>query len=512
MGMTVSSCIDDDSTYGVESTIPTLAVNGASAGDGEAAVVNGYFGREFVIEPVIDYDGDRELQYEWSVAKSEGGAKGDLQVVSRDPVFRYDFPEGGTWIVQLKLTDGVVGIAQEYKAQVNRTFEAGYCVVSNNAAGEGNLVFLKEMTPEELDEGIEPIVMDDVLGLVCHEETKDEIVGIRVLKLTWPATVTRISVCTSTHCYYLDPSSFTEMSSINYQGVIGGFKAKSYIGFSAKTRAYDPVLKKYVTVDAADMMPYEDSAWKDHAFDAFFGGHYESWGNVNFENYFVQRSPLKVYNQYMKYSDDYSEVYDLWGCSDEVTYEGKTLFDGEELVTAFMGEGYAEGWSNVYPAYFITRTIGGGSYYFTRLSDFGSYSMTPVAVEKRAAIDATADNIPADDSQVALSSKFSRFYYYNGNHVYVMLVSSDVPRLPSASEWALEYPADEEVTFIGIDNESQKGEEVLMVATVNKSTGRGNVYFYDVRNVRTDNPGAAPTATYLDCADRISEVMYKGRN
>ena len=93
-----------------------------------------------------------------------------------------------------------------------------------------------------------------------------------------------------------------------------------------------------------------------------------------------------------------------------------------------------------------------------------------------------------------------------------MLEGTDgINDLPSPSQWALEFPSDEEITFIDVDKTSVKNSETLIVATVNTSTGRGNIYFYDPRNVRTDNPGAKPSKSYLDCADRISSVFYKKR-
>ncbi len=56
---------------------------------------------------------------------------------------------------------------------------------------------------------------------------------------------------------------------------------------------------------------------------------------------------------------------------------------------------------------------------------------------------------------------------------------------------------------------TQSGSESLIVATVDNNTGRGNLYFYNVSDIRTDNPNPAPVATYPDCADRISYITYK---
>ena len=38
-----------------------------------------------------------------------------------------------------------------------------------------------------------------------------------------------------------------------------------------------------------------------------------------------------------------------------------------------------------------------------------------------------------------------------------------------------------------------------------------NVYIYNMADVRTDNPNPAPKAQHLNCADRITNIMYKPR-
>lgn len=523
-GIVFTSCIDDDSTYGVPDSTPVLKVNGTQAGQETRPVeVNGYFGSEMVIVPRVEYNGDEsKLSYEWGVfnssVNSTGASDDGFEVVSTEREFHYNFSTGGTWTVRLKVTDGIVGFSQEYTALVNRTFEAGYCVISNTTDGsKGNLVFLKDMTPEETEQGVQPVVMENVLGVVCNSYKNEPVVDLKVLKLTYayPATTVRICVSTSDYCYFLDPASFTEAASVRYADVIGGFKAKNLYGFSTVTRAYDPVSKRYVTIDAQNYIPYEDSSWKDKVYDAVFGGHYLSYGVENYDNYYVNRSPLAVYNSYFAYDENWNTV-NLTSSSRDVEYEGKTLFDGETLVTAFMGETQIEHIETPYydydienyPAYFITTD--GSNYYCTSLSGLGSSSMDPVGCVSRVAL-RSGNAVPSVDSRLTPSNLYHRTYFYNGNHVYVMLFTDNDVVTPSPSQWALEYPAGEEITYIGVDAESTEGEEILIVATVNSVTGRGNVYFYDARDVRTDNPGAEPFKTYKNCADRISDIFYKGR-
>ena len=90
-----------------------------------------------------------------------------------------------------------------------------------------------------------------------------------------------------------------------------------------------------------------------------------------------------------------------------------------------------------------------------------------------------------------------------------MLADGGTMQLPSKEKAAINIPAGEELTFMDIHTITN-GEE-LLVATDDKSTGRGNVYIYDVRDVRTDNPNPSPKASYKNCADRITSIMYKPR-
>lgn len=495
------ACIDDESTYGTPATLPSLSVSTGVDPD-ETPVVNTYIGSETVIDPKIDYDGSAPLSYEWSVREEN-----TYEVVSSEPVFRYTFAQGGVYSVILKISDGTVGYSQEYEVSINRPFEKGYVIISNSADGVGNLVFLKDMTAEEIEEGVEPLVFEDCISRVIPDAQKETLINAHIVKPSWPPTAKgRLMVSTSGRCYFLDPNSFTMMANLGYPT---GFTANAFLPAPTECQAFDSNSKRVVTLKSEDVLAVEETSWKNVAFDAYVVNTYESYGSINSDKAYVTFSPASLSNR------GYS--YDTGGYEINTTTE---LVD-DEWIAAGTGQQVTEyidyGEWGIFPStsnsvYAITRDKSNGDIMWSCYTGFDAYASDAPALQNRKVVGNASSAVPAVNTQFAASYKFARTYYYNGNHVYVMIEGTDgINNLPSTSQWALEFPSGEEVTYIGMDKTSVKNEEILIVATVNTATGRGNVYFYDPRNVRTDNPGAKPSKTYLNCADRISNVFYKKR-
>ena len=500
-----SACIDDESTYGTPSELPSLSVATGTDPD-KIPVVNNYHGSETVIDPKIEYTGTNPLSYEWCIPSTSRAADG-FEVISTEPVFRYTFPLGGTYQVILNVTDGEIGFSQEYEVNVNRTFESGYCVISNNGAGEGRLVFLKDMTPEELEEGIEPIVFDDCIAFVLPEAPHEPMVGVQLIHPSWPMDAkARLMVSTSKRCYFLDPNTFALVSNIEYPS---DFNAEVLLPFSAECVALDSKAHRAVTIMSEDAIAVEETSWKNISYDGVAINTYEAYGNLNSEIAYITKNPASLSTRAYSYD------------TGAYVYSATTELVNDEWIATGVGQqkieyvDYGE-WGiipqDVYTMYSLSRDKSNGDIIWSCFSGFSAYANGAPSLLGRKVVGNASSAIPAVDSNFAASDIYQRTYYYNGNHVYVMLEGTDgINDLPSPSQWALEYPSDEEITFIDVDKTSVKNSETLIVATVNTSTGRGNIYFYDPRNVRTDNPGAKPSKSYLDCADRISSVFYKKR-
>lgn len=509
MTCALTACIDDNSTYGGD-LIPGLSVTTTATDPDKLPEVNFNFGDECVITPQVNYTGSAPLSYEWSVGTYNNGIKGELEVVSHEPVLRHYFPSGGSYYAHLDVTDGTVGIVQEYQVNINRTFEQGYIIVSNDREGYGNLTFIKDLTAEDKEQGISSIVMEHSVENMNEGVRKENLVGVTILRASWPQPgYTRVVASYGSMSYFLDPNTFMTISTIDHDKVIPGFKGSILIG-GTNAMVYDSSKQRYITLIGADMIGVERTdAYKGVAFDALFFDTYYSYGTQSFDNYFVRRSPFSIF---------FVSAY-AGGVVDDTSMppiDGKPVFEGHSLINAFKGiTDFYEvdyGWGPMQmdysPCVVLTKEESTGKYYLTRLMGFGPYDME-MAFKGRAEIQVTANTaIPDVEGPLAFASAYDRFYYTSGNSVYVMTMKSkDEANWPDKNQAALTYPANEEITYMTVNADTNE----LIVATADKSTGRGNVYFYNVADVRTDAPNAATTAKYTNCADRISYIVYKPR-
>lgn len=500
----MTSCIEDESVYaGAE--LPGITV--PVPADGSLPEVNFNYGDECVIDPKVNYQGSGELTYEWSIGTYTEGIKGALEVVSNEPVLRYSFPMGGTYYAHLDVTDGKVGIVQDYLVNINRTFEQGYMIVSTDKSGNGNLAFIKDRTPEEVEAGTPAVVMENCLERFNIGLTPEPIVDAYILKLTYPVMVNRLVVSTASKSLFLDMTSLTSISTIEYDPIIPGFKSNINIGSSTNITAYDKVSKKGIVLDGNNMFGYESAPYDEVDFDAVYSGNYEAYGVVNFVTAYVKYNPLRIYA---------NSPYVGWISTSDAGWQGTPgddLYANEEFLDYFIGEKIMEydpvyDYSySVYPVYILTRDKSTGKVYNNYLSGFGGYDME-VEIKARAECPTTADTaVPGKDVSIVPSATYHRTYYSVENNVYAMLKEGDAFIFPNKNQYCISYPG-EEVTYITL----RAATNELVVATCTTSTGRGNVYIYDVKDVRTDNPNPEPKATFKNCADRITKIFYKARN
>lgn len=175
----MASCISDESEYGNKSNIPTLKVTGDDQTD--MTVYNFNLGETVVINPTINYSGNTaELTYHWQVGSYANSVKGELEEAGNEPSLTYTFEQGGTYYAHLTVTDGRVGRAVDYQINVNRTFEQGYVLVSNDAQGNGNLAFVSIPT----NEGDKPVLMEHCLERMNDGMTVKNLLGMEVFTIT----------------------------------------------------------------------------------------------------------------------------------------------------------------------------------------------------------------------------------------------------------------------------------------------------------------------------------------
>lgn len=88
-----------------------------------------------------------------------------------------------------------------------------------------------------------------------------------------------------------------------------------------------------------------------------------------------------------------------------------------------------------------------------------------------------------------------------------MTMNNGTANWPAINQSCIEFPANEEVTYMTINTSTKE----LIVATTDKTTNRGNVYIYDACRRSYRQSGSNTKLSYPDCADRISFIIYKPR-
>lgn len=508
IAVSTTSCIDDNSSYGGE-PLPTISVT--VPGDEEMPVYSFNYGEDCVITPEISYNGSGELTYEWSVGTFANGVKGPLEVVGNDKTLTYFFPQGGSYYAHLVISDGKVGLVQDYEISINRTFEQGYMIISNTPSGEGNLVFIKDLTREEIEAGIPQTIMENCLQRVNPNLANNKLIGSQLVQwYAWSGSnvvqMTRLAVMTSKEGYYVDPNTFVVSSNIKYEDIVPGFNGDQFFLTGLTLVIVDNTSKKYVSLNSQYMFGFESSLYKGTSFDLIQSNIFQLGQNQMSNVYYVNLSPL-VLSITAAYSPD------KWSSSNTIADKdenGNPFFTNEELIAIFKGEGIpTEYGGSSYPATLITRNKNTGDYYVTAFTGIGDYTDSLIFSFRSKITTSASSQLPDLNSQIVCSDTYHRSFFSKGNQIFVMLKDRNTYNFPSVAQAAITFPSNEEVSYMTI--RSQSGSENLIVATVDSNTGRGNIYFYDVRDVRTDNPNPAALSTYKNCADRISYITYKPR-
>lgn len=486
----LASCVSDDSSEG-GITLPTLAVGGTSADSMALFSVN--LGDSLILKPDVSYNGSGDLTYEWLVGTYANGVKGDLEKVSTDPTLHYFFPRGGSYYVHLRLTDGKVGTVADYQVNVNRSFERGFLLVSNDAAGHGNLVFIRELTDEEKAEGLTETITEHCLERMNAGIGSPRLVNALVGTLTWPSVISRLLVSTEDRCYFLDPNTFTIVTDINYGDTYAGFKADKFLT-ATYPMAYDSQMKKCVHLNLQYMFPFEYKYYVGMPFSDFITSHIYQWGSVADKVFYVdyQKPSVALFNSYASYYG-----YDTFFPASD------TLLNHQELLTIFAGSG--PGKNYITPSYVLSRDSVDRSLIRLWVNNTNQDVVDQGFTSCKTYTLTGDEAVPRQGTPFMLSRTSRRYYYALDNSVFVYnpLGSFVLPRLSQA---AITFPKNETITFLDTD----VAKNLLYIATYDSNTARGNFYVYSCADVATGTAASAePLKAYKGCADRITSVIYK---
>lgn len=490
-GMT--SCVSDDSTF---NNIDTYSLSITGMDNDAMMIYNFNLGDECLITPEVLYEGNKaDLKYEWSIGTYKDGIKGDLDVVSDQPVLNHKFTEGGIYYAHLKVTDGKVGQVVEYQININRTFEHGYFLVSNDENGKPNLAFVKVMTPEETESGMEQVYMENCIERMNGNVTMTGLVDCALQTQDYEdwrlGKFTRLLIITENQCVFLDPNTLSILSSLKYEETTNGFSTTRFVRDVYSPYFFDAHEGKYLHLNAEYMYLYEKSEYTGNVFDDYFVYPYLNWGSFYYSASFADYGKDEAY--------EYNAYYYYYGLPSPFVSTGGMLV-GQDLITNFMGakEGYS------YPTFLLARSKDSNIGYLYKfpsgIANGATYPPTTVSFTL-----SSETALPEEGERLYLSTTYNRHYYKLDNKIYVALVGNAQP-FPTKNEYALSFSDSEIITFMDLDISTEE----IYVATYDVTKKRGNFYIYDAKDVRTDNQGkVSPKAVHKDCADKIVSILYK---
>ncbi len=480
-----TACISDDSEYGSENSLPILKVTGEGAEN--MLVYNFNLGETVQINPEITYSGDvSDLTYKWKVGTYTNGVKGVLEDAGDSQQLTYTFNKGGVYYAHLTVSDGKIGRAVDYQININRTFEQGYVLVSNDSQGNGNLAFVS--IPSEA--GQKPVVMEHCLERMNEGVTVKNLKGFAVATITWPSTITRVFASMEDRAYSIDPNTFTILNELNYSEVYPGFKASVAAIDQTAPFVYDANMKRFIHFNVQYSFPYEYHYYVGQAYDEIQKNQYIRWERP-YDNYLFidyHKPSLSIFYSYATY----------FGYDSPFVSTGDMLV-GQKLLCAFNGTEY----DLCCPIYIISQPSDGKIRLYTDIVEMfpteANFSMQELTLTGEEAV-------PEQGTRILGSYTYKRHFYPVNNRLYALLTEGAFA-LPKKSQYVYDF-GNETITATALNMENEQ----LYVATQSASTGRGNFYIFNCADLRTDNQGKVkPVEEYKDCADKITAIVYKPR-
>lgn len=487
----LTACVDDDST-GATVPLPELSITGS---DSETMpVYNVYYGDELTIDPGVKASSEN-LTYTWAYGTytevtSGNFQKGELTTISNDPVLHYAFPAEGVYYVHLTVTDGMVGDVMEYQVNVNNYYQQGILVVANSTDGQGNLGFIKELTSEDIDEGMTWHVDEHCLEAENPDLEMRTLIGAdRTNAATSPYEQNPILiVALEDRCLYVNSTTFEVNSYSNYDEIFTGFRATHFLSadsYASYPFVYDKDMGESIHMQKAYWFIYSHSNDIFHyPYDDVLTGYtwQSSINSKTLDPVYVDYSIPEIYANNSMFgrfgTEDLLEgknllmvVRETSGTNLHVVAQSKE--NALELTQYTLTQAYNDDWTGV----------------LFNVNSETTYTAT------------TGDGIPPAGTHIALSQTYQVGFYPIDNSFYAYYLFNASPMLPTTP--LITYPEGEEITCLNVNVATNE----LYVGTYTAATERGNIYIYNIADLTSGN--LQPTYEFPQSTDRIVDIRYK---
>lgn len=453
----LNACLDDHTSVG-DKKLSEITITAAYD------TLTAYFGDEFVIDHLkVEQSGEElPLTYEWgygSLNTSGGGIAdypiGDsLRVISHDPQLRHTFRELGKFGLSLKVENGESIRFKYFVLQIDTEFSEGITILSRDGAGKGRLSFMKALTKEEVNAGVESSFRTDILETINP--------GIEMEDVTDMAQEeSRLLVASGSkgRIYNMDARTFDVEGMTSFQGAYPTSSFRKFAGISTHNNMY---------ILSDDKRAYVYDCMLD---ELVLTSYFE---DVEVDASCIGNKPVFVnYGNSVLYSPASGGLYES---------AGKFIpFDIHAV--CFIG-------TNLY----VVSTM--------KNSPLQVYlASTPITFPNPTVLQfyTSIEAIRIDRESICVGCSESKCIFYTyGNAIYCWKIDQKLPTEPYIT-----VPEGMEITTLSMDPE----EKLLYVGLYGKNSAnalKGNLYIYDAKDRDL-------ISTYHHVADKPIRVIYKKR-
>ncbi len=408
-----------------------------------------------------------DVSYEWVYGAPANGTKisdhkfSSYEVISKDAEINYTFPKIGTFLMRLKVDNGESILYHFFTLNVNASFDEGILVLNNAEDGKGQLSFIKTLTPEETEAGVQEFY-DDIFGASFKSYTLRNGTSMRM--------------------------SYSNQSKYSAAGLLIATN-------DGEGTIYQIEPKTFEMTKASSMAEFETCCKE-------FGGTYAAVGG--FINYFVgANGHVFSYDYQIGYINDLSDIFpqNMERCialvnrtsataatTDNFCAFGKDSFCNKAGTSSYTYT--PDGYDVINIATIRTGTNSKASYILTQSeSEPDSYQILNSTVTNtmaRPSAVKTLTSFTADRLCMDRSSKFvetmnaNDAYYTYDNAIYRWPLTSKPATTPSIKLPEGELIRDIATNFKGKEKGTE-GEDLLYVVTYNPSRAgekKGSLYIY----------------------------------
>ena len=408
---------------------------------------------------VVQNGEEKPLTYEWAYAtydvKDDSGypAKDSLKVISTDAELHYTFRKLGTYYLRLKVDNGEAISFKGFTLNVTTPYDEGITILSQDDAGNPRISFLKTLTRQEIEAGIERKFMTDVLT----KENPDYVIKNCTDLAQFTSTYMLLASREDGVIYKLNAKTFGVMYKNRVRDVIPDFTCKELMGEKStnwmlsengNAYRYDLTFDEILLIDNAI----------GYGYDACFFGYSSSY------QYFIDYDKSIIYSptgNKATSSSNYFEDYNIIGMVPWTITKLYTIVTSKKDPT--QGK--------------VFQTSGS----FSKLTELLSFDATDLKLDK--------------NSTIMFSKVYKYAYYDYGNNIYRWNCTGQFPKTPF-----INFPTTKEITAVALDPD--KKQIYVCYVDSERSGLKGGLDIYDA------NTGKI-VESYGGIADRPIRVFYK---